>query len=116
VKANARKLPSFIEPIKALPVEKLSEADWLYEIKFDGHRALAFKDGKNVRLVSRNKKAFDDPQLIDALKGLRAERVVIDGEIAVLDDTADLRSSCFRFIRAPSNACRWFITCSICFS
>src|SRR5262245_53280302 len=39
--------------MKALPVEKLPEGDWLYEIKHDGYRALAFKDGKNVRLVSR---------------------------------------------------------------
>src|SRR5262249_19655593 len=33
--------------------------DCLYEIKHDGYRALAFKEGKDVRLVSRNKKAFD---------------------------------------------------------
>jgi len=39
--------------MKALSVEKLPEGDWLYEIKFDGYRALAFKDGKDVRLVSR---------------------------------------------------------------
>jgi len=44
--------------MKALPVEKLPDGDYLYEIKFDGYRALAFKDGKDVRLVSRNKKAF----------------------------------------------------------
>jgi ATP-dependent DNA ligase len=31
---------------------------WIYELKFDGYRALAFKDGKNVRLVSPNKKAL----------------------------------------------------------
>ena len=48
---NVQKAPSFIEPMKALPVEKLPEGDWLYEIKHDGYRALAFKDGKNVRLV-----------------------------------------------------------------
>jgi bifunctional non-homologous end joining protein LigD len=72
--------------MKALPVEKLPEGDWLYEIKFDGYRALAFKDGKDVRLVSRNKKAFDYPQLLDALKLLPAERVILDGEIAALDE------------------------------
>ena len=54
---------SFIEPMKALPVEKLPEDDWLYEIKFDGYRAQAFKDGKDVRLVSRNQKAFDYPRV-----------------------------------------------------
>ena len=61
MKANAQKAPSSIEPMKALPVEKLPEGDWLYEIKFNGYRALAFKDGKDVRLVSRNQKAFDYP-------------------------------------------------------
>ena len=83
---NVQKAPSFIEPMKALPVEKLPEGDWLYEIKFDGYRALAFKDGKNVRLVSRNKKAFDYPQLLDALKLLPAEHFILDGEIAALDE------------------------------
>jgi bifunctional non-homologous end joining protein LigD len=62
VKANAEKMPSFIEPMQALLVEKLADGnDWLYEIKHDGYRALAFKDGKDVRLVSRNNKAFDYP-------------------------------------------------------
>jgi bifunctional non-homologous end joining protein LigD len=77
---------SFIEPMKALPVDKLPEGDWLYEIKHDGYRALTFKDGQDVRLVSRNKKAFDYPQLIDALRKLPADRVILDGEIAALDE------------------------------
>jgi bifunctional non-homologous end joining protein LigD len=77
---------SFIEPMKALPVEKLPEGDWLYEIKFDGYRALAFKDGKDVRLVSRNNKEFNYSQLLDALKSLPAKHVVLDGEIATLDE------------------------------
>jgi bifunctional non-homologous end joining protein LigD len=42
--------------MNALPVEALPEGDWLYEVKFDGYRALAFKDGKDVRLISRNKR------------------------------------------------------------
>src|SRR5262249_19017591 len=72
--------------MKALPVEKLAEGDWISEIKHDGYRALAFKDGKDVRLVSRNKKAFDYPQLVDALKKLPADCVVLDGEIVALDE------------------------------
>jgi bifunctional non-homologous end joining protein LigD len=72
--------------MKALPVEKLPDGDWLYEIKFDGYRALAFKDGKDVRLVSRNNKEFNYPQLVDALKSLLAKHVVLDGEIAALDE------------------------------
>src|SRR5262245_11877556 len=79
-------MPSFIEPMKALPVEKLPEGDWVYEIKHDGYRALAFKDGKDVRLLSRNNKPFDYPQLLDDLKLLPAEHVILDGEIVALDE------------------------------
>jgi bifunctional non-homologous end joining protein LigD len=86
MKANVQKAPSFIEPMKALPVEALPEGDWLYEIKHDAYRALAFKEGKDVRLVSRNNKAFDYPQLLDALKLLLAEHFILDGEIAALDE------------------------------
>jgi bifunctional non-homologous end joining protein LigD len=78
--------PSFIEPMKALPVEKLPEGEWLYEIKHDGYRALAFKDGKDVRLVSRNEKPLDYPPLLDALKELPAKDLILDGEIAALDE------------------------------
>jgi len=79
---------AFIEPMKALPVRDLPVGDWLYELKFDGYRALAFKAGKEVRLISRNRTNFDNdyPQLIDALKSLTAKQVTIDGEIAALDD------------------------------
>jgi len=72
--------------MKALPVEKLPAGDWLYEIKHDGYRALAFKDGKDVRLLSRNNKAFEYPVLLDALKLSPTERVILDGEIAALDE------------------------------
>jgi bifunctional non-homologous end joining protein LigD len=77
-----------IEPMKALPVTDLPVGDWVYELKFDGYRALAFKAGKEVRLISRNRTDFDNdyPQLIDALKSLTANSATIDGEIAALDD------------------------------
>jgi len=39
--SKEEKTPSFIEPMKALPVDKLPEGDWLFEIKHDGYRALA---------------------------------------------------------------------------
>jgi ATP dependent DNA ligase domain len=61
------------------------QAIWIYELKFDGYRALAFKGGKNVRLISRNKKEFNYPQLLDGLKSLPADHVILDGEIAALD-------------------------------
>ena len=40
--------------MKALRVPELPSGNWLYEMKSDGYRALAFKFGKDVRLISRN--------------------------------------------------------------
>jgi bifunctional non-homologous end joining protein LigD len=77
---------SFVEPMQALAVEKLPEGDWLYEVKLDGYRALTFKDGKEVRLVSRNNKPLNYPQLTDSLKTLPADHVILDGEIVALDE------------------------------
>jgi bifunctional non-homologous end joining protein LigD len=37
---------SFIEPMNALLVPVLPAGDWLYEMKFDGYRALGFKSGR----------------------------------------------------------------------
>jgi len=79
---------AFIEPMKALPVTDLPVGGWLYELKLDGYRALAFKSGAEVRLLSRNRTRFNDnyPQLVDSLKALKAKSFIIDGEIAALDE------------------------------
>jgi ATP dependent DNA ligase domain len=68
-------------------VEALPAGRWLYELKYGGHQALAFKAGKQVTLLSRNRTIFNDDsrQLIDGLKLLRSKNFVIDGEIAALD-------------------------------
>jgi ATP-dependent DNA ligase len=97
--------------MKALPVEKLPEGDCLYEIEFDGYRALDFKDGKAVRMVSCNKKAFDYPHLIDALKGLPAEQVVLDGEIAAPRERTAFVLHCNTFL----TFCCIFVTEISCF-
>jgi bifunctional non-homologous end joining protein LigD len=52
MKQGAAQNFSFIEPMNALPVRDLPVGDWLYELKFDGYRALSFKAGKEVRLIS----------------------------------------------------------------
>jgi bifunctional non-homologous end joining protein LigD len=89
---------SFVEPMKALTVQELPAGRWLYEVKFDGYRALAFKSGKESRLVSRNQKDFTKfPQLNDALKLLPAEEAVIDGEITALDS---IGKSSFQLLQA----------------
>ena len=58
VKQGATESFSFIEPMIALRVRELPVGNWLYEMKFDGYRALAFKFGKEVRLLSRIRGLF----------------------------------------------------------
>ena len=89
--AVAKKHPSkaqFIEPMKAM-LQRSPPAgqDWIYEIKFDGFRALAFADGNEVSLLSRNEKSFDDkfPEIADAVRGLNLNDAILDGEIVALD-------------------------------
>ena len=64
---------AFIEPMNALRVGELPVGDWIYEMKFDGYRALAFKMGSEVRLLSRNRTLFNEnyPVLVEALKSLK---------------------------------------------
>src|SRR5581483_2430541 len=62
-------------------------AEWLFEIKHDGFRALLYSDNTGVRLVSRNGNTFKSfPGLCDGLmRDLRGRRCVLDGEIVCLD-------------------------------
>jgi bifunctional non-homologous end joining protein LigD len=67
--------------------EPFSHPDWLFEIKWDGFRALLHSDSEGVRLVSRNGNDFKSfPDLCAGLHGdLRGRRCVLDGEIVALD-------------------------------
>ena len=70
----------FIEPMMALRAGDLPIGNWIYELKFDGYRALAFEADKDVRLVSRNRTNFnkDYPQLVDSLRLLTANKVTVE--------------------------------------
>ncbi|HYL59109.1 MAG TPA: DNA ligase D, partial [Candidatus Acidoferrales bacterium] len=64
--------------------EKPFDGDkWLFEVKYDGVRALAIRDGGSVRLFSRNRVDITDtyPEIALSLNALPFERFVIDGEI-----------------------------------
>ena len=63
--------------------------DWLFELKYDGFRALAYVEGASCRLVSRNAHAFGSfqPLAEDIALALRSTRAIIDGEIACLDES-----------------------------
>jgi bifunctional non-homologous end joining protein LigD len=61
---------------------------WVYEEKYDGYRAVAYKDGARVRIVSRNLKDLTKQfeEVAAAVARLRAKRLILDGEIAVFDE------------------------------
>jgi bifunctional non-homologous end joining protein LigD len=92
--------PQFIEPMKARLVdEPPRHGDWLYELKFDGIRAIAVKNGKKVSLISRNENKLDGrfPEIAAAVKDLPVRECVIDGEVVALDEEG--RSS-FQLLQA----------------
>ena len=61
--------------------------DWTFEIKFDGYRCLAVKNGAKVTLFSRNEKRLNDrfPEVVNALARVAGD-FAIDGEIVALDE------------------------------
>jgi len=67
--------------------EPYSHPDWLFEVKWDGFRSLAYIENGHCRLVSRNRNEFKSlPALNSALpRECRAKRAVLDGEIVCLD-------------------------------
>ena len=92
--------PRFIEPMKPRLLESPPTAgDWMYELKFDGIRALAIKNGKKVSLMSRNQNELGAryPDIVASIRELPVEECVIDGEIVALDEKG--RSS-FQLLQA----------------
>ena len=80
--------PRFIEPMKPRRMEEPPpNGDWIYELKFDGIRAIAVKDGSKVNLISRNQNELRTrfPEIVDAVKKLSTQECVIDGEVVALD-------------------------------
>src|SRR5438270_460279 len=72
----------------ATPAPTLPAGDeWSYEVKWDGYRAQAIKNGAAVSLASRNLKNITAqfPRVMRAIEGLRARTALIDGEIVALD-------------------------------
>ncbi|WP_419420065.1 DNA ligase D [Legionella sp. D16C41] len=86
---NQSTFPETISPELATLVAEIPEGpDWLHEIKFDGYRIIAFKNGNTIRLMSRNNKDWTSnfPNVVAELKKLPVKRGIFDGEIVVLDE------------------------------
>jgi DNA ligase D-like protein (predicted ligase) len=81
--------PEWMEPMLAtLSHEHFSDPEWLYERKLDGERCLVFRDGDQVRLMSRNQEKINIqyPELVEAAAKLGEERFIADGEIVAFDE------------------------------
>lgn len=86
--APSKPMPHYIQPMLAtLTKEPFDHPDWVFEMKWDGYRAIAeIRNGK-VALYSRNQISFDKKftPVFDALRAFRLE-AILDGEIVVVDD------------------------------
>jgi ATP-dependent DNA ligase len=75
-----------LEPMLAKPADGLPEgAGWLYEPKWDGFRAIVFRDGDEIYTQSRDLKPLDRyfPELAAPLREALPQRCVLDGEIVI---------------------------------
>ncbi|HYT68569.1 MAG TPA: hypothetical protein VEL51_19235 [Vicinamibacterales bacterium] len=64
-----------------LTQERFTGPEWLFERKFDGIRLLAFKQGRDVRLFSRNRLRQNLPAIEEAIAKLPVRDAILDGEI-----------------------------------
>jgi bifunctional non-homologous end joining protein LigD len=74
--------PEWLEPMAATLTEsRFTGPEWTFERKFDGIRLLAFKEGPEVRLITRYRKPQDIPALAAAIRRLPARNLILDGEL-----------------------------------
>jgi DNA ligase D-like protein (predicted ligase) len=76
-------MPEWMEPMAAtLTQARFTGPGWVFERKLDGIRVLAFKQGDDVRLLSRNRLLQNQayPTVVDAVAALPVENVILDGE------------------------------------
>jgi len=81
--------PDWLEPMAAtLTYERFNGPNWIFERKYDGIRALAFKQNRDVRLLSRNRLPQHNQPVSDAIARLGVVDAVLDGELAWRGDSA----------------------------
>jgi bifunctional non-homologous end joining protein LigD len=86
--ARKSKFPTTIKPMLALLVDKpFDQEGWLYEVKWDGYRCIAFLNKNKVELKSRNNKSFNE-KFYPVTKALRelGLNAILDGEIVVINE------------------------------
>lgn len=87
-KGKKAAFPSKLTPMLTTLVDKpFDEPGWVYEVKWDGYRALAFMNNGKVELKSRNDKSFNE-KFYPIYEHVKAWNInaVVDGEIVVVSD------------------------------
>jgi bifunctional non-homologous end joining protein LigD len=80
--ARANPFPEWVEPMAAtLTQERFTGPEWIAERKYDGIRLLAFKNGGEVRLLSRNRLPQHLPSIAAAIAKLPPHDIILDGEV-----------------------------------
>jgi len=75
--------PEWVVPMAAtLTQERFNGPEWIFERKLDGIRMLAFKNGNDVKLYSRNRLIQHYPAVAEAISRLPVREVILDGEAA----------------------------------
>lgn len=85
--------------------------DWVYELKYDGYRIVAYKEGDNVRLLTRNKQDYSDrfPTIVNLVRALPVDACVLDGEMVVMKDGRTDFSSLQRYIKQKKGAVSYVV-------
>ncbi|MCW5981644.1 MAG: ATP-dependent DNA ligase [Bryobacteraceae bacterium] len=82
--------------------------NWQYEPKWDGFRAIVFRDGAEIELQSKSGQALGRyfPELVEALLAVKASKFVLDGEIMVVSDGAHSFDSLLQRIHPAASRVR----------
>ena len=85
---ETHKLQEYIEPMLAKETDKpFDDKEWIYEIKWDGYRAIAEVNRDSIRLYSRNGNSFNAayPIIVEELSKIKL-KAILDGEVVVTDE------------------------------
>ncbi len=98
-----------VSPMLAKLARELPPGDYLFEPKWDGLRCMAFRNGPDIDLRSRNQRPLARyfPELVEALRSIRDERYVVDGEVVLFTARgADFGSLLMRLHPSESRVAR----------
>lgn len=105
----SNKIPFRISPMLATLVDKpFAAPDWAFEEKYDGIRILAYKEGSEVSLITRNaiNRAGGFPEIATAIRAFYPRTLLLDGEIVVFDGRNISR---FQLLQRGSKSARYVV-------